>query len=71
MSNAITRQVLPRERVMIWLLVLIERCALAMLPRGPLRKRVLRGVDRALHRIHDERSEGCCQVCVKTNRGAG
>jgi hypothetical protein len=43
-----------RTRAAIWLLVLAERCALAVLRRGALRKRVLARVDRALHQIHVE-----------------
>jgi len=54
MSHGATPPALPRTRATIWLLVLVERCALAVLRRGPLRKRVLARVDRALQRIHAE-----------------
>ena len=54
MSHGATPPALPRTRAAIWLLVLVERCALAVLRRGPLRKRVLARVDRALQRIHAE-----------------
>jgi hypothetical protein len=41
-----------RERIAIWLLVEIERISLSVLPRGPVRKRVLARVNRALARLH-------------------
>jgi hypothetical protein len=48
------RSPLPPERVEIWLLVMVERFALALLRRGPFRKRVLSRVNRALERFHLE-----------------
>ncbi len=44
-----------RERITQWLLGLIERCAYAVLPRGPLRRRLLQPVHRALERPHVDR----------------
>jgi hypothetical protein len=45
-----------RERVSLWLLVEIERIALSVLPRGPVRKRVLARVNRALAQMQQHRS---------------
>jgi hypothetical protein len=63
MSHSATRSPQLRERVAIWLLVMIERIALSALPRGPVRKRVLARVDHALARMHLEN-------CGKDRRGA-
>jgi hypothetical protein len=54
MSHSATRSLQPRERIAIWLLVNIERIALSALPRGPVRRRVLTRVNRALARMHLE-----------------
>jgi hypothetical protein len=64
MSHSATRSPQLHERVALWLLVMIERIAVSALPRGPVRKRVLARVDRALARMHLEN-------CGKDGRGAG
>ena len=64
MSHSATRSPQLRERVVLWLLVMIERIALSALPRGPVRKRVLARVQRALARMHLEN-------CGQDGRGAG
>jgi hypothetical protein len=54
MSHSAARSLRLRERVAIWLLVEIERIALSVLPRGPVRKRLLARVNRALAQMHLE-----------------
>jgi hypothetical protein len=54
MSHFPTRPFRVRERVILWLLVEIERMALSALPRGRVRKRVLARVDKAIVRMHLE-----------------
>jgi hypothetical protein len=54
MSHSASRSLQHRERIAIWLLVKIEQISLSALPRGPVRKRVLARVNRALARMHLE-----------------
>jgi hypothetical protein len=51
MSHSRTQPVL-RERIIAWLLETLEWFALSVIPRGPLRKRLLGRVDRAFARMH-------------------
>jgi hypothetical protein len=50
MSHSAARPLRPKERLQIWLLVLIERLALTVLRRGPIKKWVFSRVNRALER---------------------
>jgi hypothetical protein len=43
------------DRLIIRLLDMIERLALAVLPRGQLRKRLLERVDQSLKQMHRDR----------------
>lgn len=54
MNHSAARSSRLRERVTLWLLVEIERIALSVLPRGPVRKRLLARVNRALAQMHPE-----------------
>jgi hypothetical protein len=49
------------DRMIIRLLDTIERLALSVLPRGPLRKRLLERVDRTLKQMHRDRCGGMGQ----------
>ena len=52
MSHAGMRMNGLGDRLIIRLLGAIERFALSVLPRGPMRKRLLGRVDRALKQMH-------------------
>ena len=52
MTHLWTRPPVLRERVTAGLLETLEWFALSLLPRGPLRKRLLGLVDRAFARMH-------------------
>jgi hypothetical protein len=60
MSHIAMRPPRLRERITMWLLEAIERCAYSVLPRGPLRRRILHRVDAAFERLYLEscRKEG-------------
>jgi hypothetical protein len=51
-SHSPTRPPVLRERMIAELLEIVERLALSLLPRGPLRRRLLGVVDRAFARMH-------------------
>jgi hypothetical protein len=55
-SHSSTRPPVLRERIIAQLLEVLEWLALSLLPRGPLRKRLLGVVDRTFARMH-------CQSC--------
>jgi hypothetical protein len=57
-SHAQARMNGIRDRLNIRLLDMIERLALSVLPRGPLRKYLLERVDRALKQMHRDRCGG-------------
>jgi hypothetical protein len=46
------------DRLIIWLLDVVERLAFSVLPRGRLRKRLLDRVDQALKQMHRDRCGG-------------
>lgn len=52
MTHAPTRPMGLRERMFARLWEILEWFALSILPRGPLRRRVIARVDRALARMH-------------------
>jgi hypothetical protein len=58
MSHAGLRMDGLGDRLIIRLLSVIERFALSVLPRGPMRKRLLERVDRALRQMHRARCGG-------------
>ena len=51
-SHSSTRPPVLRERIIAGLLEILERLAFSLLPRGPLRKRLLGVVDRTYARMH-------------------
>jgi hypothetical protein len=52
MSHGVSRPLMIRERIQTRLLELLEWFALSAVPRGTLRKRLLRRVDRGFARLH-------------------
>jgi hypothetical protein len=52
MSHWSTRPPVLRERIIGELLKILERLAFSLLPRGPLRKRLVGAVDRTFARMH-------------------
>jgi hypothetical protein len=67
MSHAPTRPPVLRERIIAGLLGILEGFALSVLPRRPLRKRLLGLVDRAFARMHRQ----SCSEDGLGSRGGG